>query len=120
MLLSNIFNNMFDDFVNSSNKKDDICCYQTKNVINFSLPSILKSRITKNRASRRRRILGYSEIKKKALSKNRVADYSKTKETATRKNKVISYFEIEKNLENKTNKNMSKINFLFSRKKKYD
>lgn len=58
MLLFNIFNNRFNDIVNSSNKKDIINCLK-KNTTSFQLP------ITK-----RNKVFNYSKIEKKRENAN--------------------------------------------------
>lgn len=43
--LSNIFNNKFDDLINSSDKKNVISCRQNRNSISLQLPAIKRNRV---------------------------------------------------------------------------
>ena len=45
MLLSNMFNNKLNDFVDSSDKEDVISCHQNKNAISPQLPAIGRDRV---------------------------------------------------------------------------
>lgn len=45
MLLSNIFSDKFDNFVNSSNNKDVISCRQKKNATNCQIPAIERNEV---------------------------------------------------------------------------
>lgn len=73
MLLSNMFNNKVNDFINSFFKKNIICYCWTKNTTSFQT----------------------------SIEKNKVAGYSQNKKKSLKKNKVASYFEIKKKLKEK-------------------
>lgn len=65
-LLSNIFNNRLNDFVNSSDKEDIISRYQNRKVTSLWLLATGKNRVTSN-----------SEIEEEAIARNRITSYSK-------------------------------------------
>ena len=89
MQLSNVIIIRLDDLLNSSDKKDFICCYQRKN-----------------------RIIDHSKIGEKALRKNRVVDHSEIMEEVTKKNRITSYFKMEEQIES-VNGDMVKISFFY-------
>lgn len=99
--LSNMFSNRLDDFVNSFNKKDIICCHQIKNATSFQLSD-----------TRRNKVIDHFKIEKRASEKNKVAGHSKIEEEVTKKNKVTSYSEIKEKIED-VNKDMSKVSFFY-------
>lgn len=99
--LSNIFGNRFDDFVNSSNKEDVICCYKTKNAISLWLLGKKKNRVA-----------DHFEIEKRTSEKKRVAGDVKIEEEATKKNKVPNHLEMEEKIES-ANWDMFKVSFFY-------
>ena len=82
MLLSNVFSNRFDDFINTSNKKNVIKRCQTRNATSFWLLGIGKNRVA-----------SHFKIEKGALKKNGVAGHSKIEKRAIKKNGVAGYSE---------------------------
>lgn len=84
-LLSNIFSNRLDDFVNSYDEKDVISYCQNRNTMSLQLF---------------------------VIEKNRVADHSEIEKRAIERNRVISCSEMEEEMEG-TNKDIFDINFLY-------
>lgn len=101
ILLSNLFSNRLDNFVNSFDKENIICYCQTKKVTSSWLLDIKKNRV-----------VNYFKIKKKALEKNRIIGYSKIEEKAIDKNKITSQFKIEEKIKS-ANEDISKISFFY-------
>lgn len=92
MPLSNIFNNILNELINTFQKENVICCCSIKNAIK---PQLL--------GTRQNNITCYSEIKKSAIKKN----------------KIDSYFKIEKEIKS-ANRNIFAITFYYLEIIKYN
>lgn len=108
MLLSNLFRNRLDDFVNSSDKEDVIYHCQTKNARSPWLLSTKKNRVT-----------GHFAIKEGVLWRNRNIGHSTMEEKAIEKNRVICHSEMEEEIKD-ANEKRSEVSFLYQKIIKYN
>ena len=108
VLLSNVFSNKLDDFINISDEEDVISHRQIENAASLQRLGI-----------RTIKVASKSHIYKRALEKNRSASYFKKKDRATKKNGVAGCSDKEERIEN-VNGDISEINFFDQRIIRYN
>lgn len=99
--ISNLFNNRFDDFVNSFDEEDIIIRHQNRDIISLGLLVIRRNSIT-----------SYTQIEKSTLRRNRDTGHTKMGKNTLRTNKDNNLSGIDKGM-NSLNKVTFDVNFLY-------
>lgn len=115
MLLSNIFSNKLDDFVNSSNNEDIISHCQKRNTISPQLLVTERNGVASHSKIEqgivgRNKVTSYYRIEKEVIGRNRVTGHSEIEKRSVVKNRIAGHFEIEPRIEI-TNGDLSDVRF---------